>query len=129
MSTSASTLLRPPHEARRRADKLLHSREERELRSIELARRFAELNEYLAIADRVTAALEQLSEQLFQQLLVTVQEKLTIALREILEQPIEFKAAADFKRGAATVEFWVERDGHQEDILRGQGGSVTNILS
>ena len=78
---------------------------------------------------QVTLALEQLSEQLFQQLLGTVQEKLTVALQEILEQPIVFKAAADFKRGAATVEFWVERDGNAEDILRGQGGSVANILS
>jgi ABC-type glutathione transport system ATPase component len=124
-----STSPRAPLEARRRADRLLHSREERQQRSIQLAAKFAELNDYLAIADDVTVALEQLSDQLFQQLLATVQEKLTIALREILEQPIEFKAVADFKRGQAAVEFWVERGGCQEDILRGQGGSVTNVLS
>ncbi len=77
----------------------------------------------------MTVALEQLNEQLFKQLLGLVQEKLTIALQEILDQPIKLKADADFKRGAATVEFWIERDGHREDVLRGQGGSVTNILS
>jgi len=121
--------LRPPLEARRRADKLLHSREEREQRSLALSRRFAELNAYLAIAGEVTLALEQLGDQLFQQLLVTVQEKLTIALQEILEQPIAFKAEATFERGAAAVKFHIERDGNQEDILRAQGGSVTNILS
>jgi hypothetical protein len=124
-----TTVLRAPHEARRRADRLLDLRETRERRSVQLAKEFAELNAYLDVAPKVTLALEQLSEQLFQQLLGTVQEKLTIALQEILEQPIQFKAAADFKRGAATVEFCIERDGHEEDILRGQGGSVANILS
>jgi ABC-type glutathione transport system ATPase component len=77
----------------------------------------------------VTQALEALNEQLFQKLLGAVQEKLTIALQEILEQPIVVKAEADFKRGAATVEFSIERNGQPEDILRGQGGSVANILS
>lgn len=129
MGTADTATLRTPQDARRRVDRLLHSREEREQRSIDLAKKFTELNAYLDIAGDVTVALEQLSDQLFQQLLVTVQEKLTIALREILEQPIEFKAAADFKRGQATVEFWVERGGDKEDILRGQGGSVANILS
>ena len=70
-----------------------------------------------------------LNQQLFQQLLGTVQEKLTVALQEILEQPIVLKAEADFKRGAATVESRIERDGFQEDIMKGQGGSVANVLS
>ena len=121
--------LRTPADARRRADRLAYERERRELRSIALAGEFAVLNEYLAIAGDVTFALEQLNQQLFQQLLQVVQEKLTIALQEILDQPLEFKASADFKRGAATVDFWVERGGQAEDILRGQGGSVANVLS
>jgi ABC-type glutathione transport system ATPase component len=121
--------LRLPAELRRRADRLALERERRERRSITLAGEFAALNEYLAIAGDVTQALEQLNQQLFQQLLQVVQEKLTIALQEILEQPLEFKASADFKRGGATVDFWVERGGQAEDILRGQGGSVANVLS
>jgi ABC-type glutathione transport system ATPase component len=96
---------------------------------MQLVRRLDALNDYLAIAGEVTVALERLNDQLFQQLLATVQEKLTIALREILEQPIEFKAEATFERGAAAVKFHVERNGEKEDILRGQGGSVANILS
>ena len=118
-----------PANARRLADRLLDKREERERRSLDMAKEFAELNAYLAIAGDVTLALEQLGQQLFQQLLETVQAKLTIALQEILEQPIRFKAVADFKRGSATVEFSVERDGKEEDLLRGQGGSVHNIIS
>src|SRR5439155_11341646 len=72
---------------------------------------------------------EQLNQQLFEQLLGTVQEKLTIALQEILEQPIKFCADSYFSGCSAKVDFWVERDGHKEDMMRGQGGSVINILS
>jgi len=121
--------IRPAEDARRRIDALLFKRYEREKKSLHLAKRFAALNDYLAVADKVTVALGQLSEQLFQKLLGVVQDKLTIALQEILEQPIQLKANAEFKRGAASVEFWVERDGNKEDILKGQGGSVANILS
>jgi hypothetical protein len=128
-TADAAAPLRSPGEARRRIDRLLDKREERVRSSRELARQFGEVNEYLAIADDVTAALEQLSDQLFQQLLDIVQEKLTIALQEILDQPILFRAEADFKRKTAAVDFWIERNGHREDVLRGQGGSVANIHS
>jgi ABC-type glutathione transport system ATPase component len=118
-----------PADARRQVSLLLAKRHEREKRSVRMAKEFEVVNAYLATADQVTAALEQLSQQLFRQLLSLVEEKLTIALQEILEQPIKFHADADFKRGAATVEFWIDRDGNREDVLRGQGGSVANILS
>jgi hypothetical protein len=118
-----------PANARRRADRLLGKRDDRVRRTQQLAGRFEKLHAYLSIADQVTVALEQLNEQLFQQLLAVVEEKLTIALQEILDQPLKFRATADFKRGAATVEFSIDRDGHEEDIIRGQGGSVANILS
>lgn len=125
----ADDKLRSPAEARRRIALLAAKRHERETRSVRMAKEFEVINSYLAIADQVTSALEQLSQQLFRQLLSLVEEKLTIALQEILEQPIKFHADADFKRGAATVEFWIDRDGNREDVLRGQGGSVANILS
>lgn len=121
--------LRTPAEVRRQCDRLIDQRDDRVRKSQRLAARFDELHQYLGVAEKVTVALEQLNEQLFQQLLGIVQEKLTIALQEILEQPIQFKATADFKRGQATVEFSIERDGNPEDIIRGQGGSVANILS
>jgi ABC-type glutathione transport system ATPase component len=121
--------IRSADAVRRRIDALLLRRKEREKRSLQLAKEFGRLNDYLGVAEKVTVALEQLSEQLFQQLLGVVQEKLTIALQEILEQPIQLKASAEFKRGAASVEFWIERGGPPEDILKGQGGSVANILS
>lgn len=118
-----------PADARRRLDRLLGKREDRVAASRRLAGQFHQLNGYLANADNVTAALQQLSERLFQQLLSVVQEKLSIALQEILDQPIQFRAQADFKRQMASVDFWIERDGNREDVLKGQGGSVANVLS
>lgn len=121
--------LRSPADLRRRTDRLMDRRNERVRESQRLAEQFTSVNAYLDIAENVTAALEQLSEELFQQLLAVVQEKLSIALQEILDQPIRFSAKADFKRGGATVSFSIDRNGNTEDILRGQGGSVANILS
>jgi ABC-type glutathione transport system ATPase component len=84
---------------------------------------------FLSIAGEVTNALETLNQQLFQHLLNVVQSKMTIALQEVLEQPISFRAEVDFKRGASAVEFSIERGGKKEDVYNGQGGSVANVLS
>ena len=92
----------------------------------------AELNSfeaYLSIASQISVALENLSDQLFRETLTTIEEKLTIALQEILEQPIKLIAEPSWKNNAAAVDFFVQRDGFNEDILKGQGGSVANILS
>lgn len=121
--------LRPPTDARRRADRLLGQRDDRVRRSQQLAAQFGSLREYLSIADEVTVALEALSEKLLKELLDLVQDKLTVALQEILEQPIQLRAEASFSRGNTEVKFHIERGGHKEDILRGQGGSVANIVS
>ena len=120
---------RSPAAARRRLDRLLARRDDRVADSQKLSAQFAEMNQYLGIADGVTQALEQLNEKLFEQVLNIVREKLTVALQEILEQPIQLRAEAAFKNHAAVVEFGIERDGNNEDVLRGQGGSVANILS
>jgi ABC-type glutathione transport system ATPase component len=125
----AEAALRPAAEARRRVHVLLDRHKQRQRRSVKLASEFDELNAYLAIAGDVTLALEQLNQQLFQQLLSVVETNLTVALQEILEQPLRLKAKTEFKRDMAAVEFCIERDGEEEDILRGQGGSVANILS
>lgn len=126
---SPSADLRGLSDIRRRTDRLLDKRDDRVNESQKLAASFQELNAYLGIADQVTTALEQLSEQLFQQLLGVVEEKLTVALQEILEQPIRLRADATIKSGAAAIKFWIERSGQREDILQGQGGSVANVLS
>jgi len=65
----------------------------------------------------------------FQRELSVIESTLTKALQEVLDQPVVFKATASFKRDAASVEFSIEREGNPEDIMRGQGGSVANVVS
>lgn len=83
----------------------------------------------LTLAPQVTDALETLSDRLFKTVLSVVEKQGTIALQEVLDQEIELKAEPTFKRGTAAVEFWINNAGNREDVLRGQGGSVANILS
>ena len=87
------------------------------------------LNQFLGVGDQVTNALEVLSEQLFQSLLKVIESHLTNAVQDVLEQPIELKSVVEWKRNAIAVDFHMRRDGNEEDILKGQGGSVANILS
>ncbi|MCI0641159.1 MAG: ATP-binding protein [Gemmataceae bacterium] len=99
-------------------------------RELETARLKQEkVREELALAPKVEEALKRLSDQLFADLLDILEEKLSVALREVLEQPIRLCTERDFKRGAACIDFYIERDGQHEHIMRGQGGSVVNILS
>ncbi len=114
---------------RQRYDRLQGKRDEIDARQLALKEQLKQTNEYLATADAVTDALEQLSNDVFQQELSVIESTLTKALQEILDQPVVFKATASFKRDAASVEFSIERDGNSEDIMRGQGGSVANIVS
>jgi DNA repair exonuclease SbcCD ATPase subunit len=88
-----------------------------------------EIDGYLRIADDVTAALETLSSALFKELVGALEDKLTVALQDIIEQPIAFRATPKSQRNATVLEFSIERDGNMEDVKRAQGGSVQNILS
>lgn len=128
-TSAVADALASPVAVRQQYERLMGRRLERERQAADVQRRLEELTTYLAIADKVTDALEILSQRLFKELLGVVEEKTTIALQEILDQPIKLRADADFKRGAATVDFWIEREGNREDVYRGQGGSVANILS
>jgi len=114
---------------RRRLDRLQGKREELGTQLQSVDEQLNDATAYLAIADSVTSALEQLSNDVFQRELSVIESTLTKALQEVLDQPVVFKAHASFKRDAASVEFSIERDGNPEDIMRGQGGSVANIVS
>lgn len=118
-----------PQALQRRCWGLSAVREQKEKDQKQLQKQLLETEKYIAISEQVTEALETLSGQLFEQELKMIQEKLTIALQEVLEQPLKLKAVAEWKRNAATVEFQIEREGNIEDIMRGQGGSVANVLS
>jgi DNA repair exonuclease SbcCD ATPase subunit len=115
--------------ARRRAANLARDRE-RYGREVEAAEaRIEEARRQLALAPRVEEALEKLSGELFARMVKVLEENLTIALQEVLEQPIRLRAEANWKYKIPNVEFTIERDGETEDILKGQGGSVANVLS
>jgi len=116
-------------EVRGRIDRLQGKRDELVSQQNDLNVRLNSINSYLAIADSVTDALEQLSNDVFQRELSVIESTLTKALQEVLDQPVVFKATASFKRDAASVEFSIEREGNPEDIMRGQGGSVANVVS
>ena len=118
-----------PSALRRRADFLHGQRASEQRTRDDLALRLHEIEKYLGIADAVEEALEKLGHQLFGELAAVLETNLTAALREVLEQPITLKVDRQFKRGVATMSFHIERDGQHEDILRGQGGSVSNVLS
>ena len=118
-----------PSPLRRRFDILSGQRISEERSRQDLTTRLDALKNYLNIADAVEEALEKLGDELFGELVRIIETNLTVALREVLEQPISLKVERQFKRGVATMAFHVERNAQREDILRGQGGSVANVLS
>jgi hypothetical protein len=120
----------PPVAPRRRLDNLLgqHDRLSKDLAS--KRQQIDQVDSYLTIAPAVDAALDKLSEAMFGSLTKVIEQQLTVALQEVLDQPdLTLKVEREFKRGGATMSFHVERGGNKEDIMRGQGGSVANVLS
>ncbi len=121
--------IKSPQATLARLDKLTWQLEANQKRLEQTDAKILDLESFLEIADRTSVALETLSKSLFEEVLGVLETNLTRAIQEVLGQPIKFKSNADFKRGAAAVNFSIERDGNTEDVLRGQGGSVQNVLS
>jgi len=122
-------MLSSPEKLRKQFDKLSWQHGELNEKAVRLAKRLKELDGDLEIAADVSDALQDLSNELFEKVLGFMEKKLTQAIEEVLDQPIHFKSHTAFKNGSASVSFSVERDGNKEDVQRGQGGSVQNILS
>jgi len=117
------------HAARSLFDRLDAIRQSRIKESGNKNMELKKVQDYLSIADSVDDALDKLSEQLFGKIAKAIEDNLTLALQEVLEQNITLKVSRDYKRGRATIGFHIEREGQKEDIMKGQGGSVANILS
>ena len=118
-----------PSPLRRRLDELRGQQKALAEQRHRTAGQLESLEKYLALAPKVEEALESLGHELFGKLAEVIERQLTFALQEVLGQPIQLKVRREFKRGGATMGFHIERGGEAEDILRGQGGSVANILS
>ncbi len=121
--------LKSPGSHQERLNRLLWNQESNRKRNAELDKHLNQIESFLAISNNVTVALDQLSEQLFRQVLDVLEERLTRALDEVLGQTIKFRSDVKTKHGAASVHFYIDHDGNEEDIQKGQGGSVQNILS
>jgi DNA repair exonuclease SbcCD ATPase subunit len=114
---------------RRRVERMVARREVLSSQATAIQLERAEYQKNLDLVEPVSAALEALSQELFQKLLRIVEQQMTDALQEVLEQPIVLRAKSDFERNTTSVDFSIERDGQTEDVYKGQGGSVANILS
>jgi ABC-type glutathione transport system ATPase component len=103
----------------------------RELRAQQarLGTEIAALRGQLDLAPKVEQALEKLSDELFGREARALELHLTRAVQEVLEQPLELKVERAHKRGGTTMKLYVEREGKREDVMKGQGGSVANVLS
>ncbi|SFM93579.1 hypothetical protein [Thermodesulforhabdus norvegica] len=105
---------------------------QRKIRADLLEQRKKELKEirrFLELEPLVALRLEALSRDLFRNILEEIEKNLTYALQDILGQDIKLGSTQEVKYDKFHVNFHVERKGCREDILRGQGGSVCNILS
>jgi ABC-type branched-subunit amino acid transport system ATPase component len=123
------TEIRSPAQLRKGCDRLIHQRDTLRAERDARAAQRKDLAGYLDVADAVTLALETLGEQLFGDIIKIIETQLSRALEEVLEQPLALKVERQLSRGTAALQFHVERNGQREDIMRGMGGSVANVLS
>jgi hypothetical protein len=118
-----------PASARKRFEGLAGQRRALATLKERKAERLNEVNEFLALVPAIDDAMEKLSAELFGKLAELLMSHLTSILQDVLQQPIKVVATQDHKRGSATLRLHIERDGQEEDIMRGSGGSVANVLS
>jgi DNA repair exonuclease SbcCD ATPase subunit len=122
-------ILIAPEKVRQHFEILRERQRSLKKREDQVKQQHQELTAFLQLAPGVADRLDDLSQRLFGDILDEVELNLTYALQEVLEQDLKVVSTTEVKRGKATINFSVERDGHQEDILTGQGGSVCNIIS
>lgn len=120
---------RSPEEIKLRANTLKSYRAKHQEDLDKAKSRLAQVDADLALAPKVEAGLDLLSSQMFDDLLLKIGEKLSFALRDVMAQDIELVPKIDKRGGIAQVDFSIRRDGKSENLLRGQGGSVVNVLS
>ncbi len=118
-----------PEDLRRRFEKLRWQARSLAEHLEKNRRKLADHGAFLTRAPQIADRLDRLSQQMFGDILDEVERNLTYALREILEQDLKVISSREVKKGKVNITFAIERQGEQEDILTGQGGSVCNIIS
>lgn len=109
--------------------KLVGQRDILEKEIAECQNELSGLDDFLKLEEKVLQALETLDGELFKKITTLLEKKLSVALQEILEQDISLKVEPVIQGKAIGFKFKTERGGFEEDIMKGNGGSVANILS
>lgn len=129
LATDANQLARELAALRRRLDRLQGLAQERAKSHEETRAQRDQAQDFLELAPRSEALLEELSTSLFGEILDDVEANLSHALREILGQELSVRSKRETKGNRLHVTLFMESPEGEEDILVGQGGSVCNILS
>jgi hypothetical protein len=119
----------PQQPLRKRLDSLYWGQKTLQQRLAKNRENLQELDEFLEVQPRVAERLDELSRELFGNILEEIERNLTYALREILGQDLRVVSQREMKNRKMHVTFGIEREGKPEDILTGQGGSVCNAIS
>jgi hypothetical protein len=121
--------LRQQHQGlRQRCNRLEGVRQVHDEEARDNQERLADLDRELEVGRQVGEALDKLSEQAYEALLQRVARLLSSALREVLGQELVVTSQVSYAHGATTVTFGICRDGREEHLLHGQGGSVANVV-
>jgi len=129
LSTELASLRRELDGLERRAGRLEGLAESLARDHLRARKELQALRDFLDMAPKAQERLEDLSRELFGELMEEVESNLTHAVREILGQDRTVVSRREVKGGKFHINLEIEQDGKTEDILRGQGGSVCNILS
>jgi DNA repair exonuclease SbcCD ATPase subunit len=118
-----------PEDLRKRFNALAWQARSLETELVKTRKALAEIDAFLELEPKISERLEWLSTNLFGDILDEVERNLSYALQEVLGQNLKVVTLREVKGRKVNITFSMERDGKPEDILRGQGGSVCNILS
>lgn len=111
-----------------------HSRRvgQRDLLSSNIQRYEQERIQFSTLLDEVDQSitiLTKLAELKRQDLEERVESILTYALTSVFEQPYQFKILSSLRGNQIRMEFKIEKNGAETDIIEGQGGGIVDVVS
>lgn len=89
----------------------------------------AQLSELQGEIDQSIAILTKLAELKRKDLEERVENILTYALTSVFEQPYKFKIYSTLRGNQIRMEFKIEKNGAETDIIDGQGGGIVDVVS
>ena len=88
-----------------------------------------DLSNLLSEVDQSIAILTKLAELKRKDLEERVESILTYALTSVFEQPYQFKIYSTLRGNQIRMEFKIEKNGAETDIIDGQGGGIVDVVS